>query len=48
MHTKVVKANLDVGNQFLNFKIHESMRAESGVNVRVVRYWILGMRRGNR
>ncbi len=48
MCAKVVKANLDVGDQFLNFKIHESMRVESGVDVRVIRYWILGMRCGNR
>jgi hypothetical protein len=31
------QADLDVGDQFLNFKLHESMRAESGVNVQVVR-----------
>jgi hypothetical protein len=28
---------LDVGDQFLNFKLHESMRVESGVDVRTVR-----------
>jgi hypothetical protein len=31
------QANLDVGDQFLNFKLHELMRAESGVDVRMVR-----------
>ena len=31
------QADLDVGDQFLNFKLHESMRAESGVDVRTVR-----------
>jgi hypothetical protein len=31
------QANLDVGDQFLNFKLHKSMRAESGVDMRAVR-----------
>jgi len=31
------QADLDVGDQFLNFKLHESMRAESGVDVQTVR-----------
>jgi hypothetical protein len=31
------QADLDVGDQFLNFKLHESMRVESGVDVRTVR-----------
>jgi hypothetical protein len=31
------QANLDVGDQFLNFKLHKSMRVESGVDVRAVR-----------
>ena len=28
---------MDVGDQFLNFKLHELMRAESGVDVQMVR-----------